>query len=778
MIRRPALFNAGEFTKFFLTNNSLRVKNNPLLMAALVAALIICLAQTGCLGVTGATSTNPSTGAALSLSTSTLAFGNVVDGGAGHLVLTMHNPGTGAVSITQFLFSSKDFNITGAVSLPIVINPGQTVTVNIQFVPTTPGPVNSTLAIMSDASPTPTMVRLTGMGTTGQTQIVVNPSPVPFGAVTVGSAAQQTVTLSNPGTTALSVSQVSLSGSSFSMVGTLSLPISIAPNGVGTFKVQFAPTAAGAANGTIAITSNASSTPTMVTMTGTGATTPGQPQISVTPNPVPFSNVAVGGSSNLVMKISNSGNAILTITALSASGAGYSANGFTLPISVGAGQSASFNAQFAPTVAGAANGTIAITSNASSTPTMVTLTGTGTTTAGQPQISVTPNPVPFSNVAVGGSSTLVMKISNSGNAILTITALSASGTGYSVNGFTLPISVGAGQSANFNAQFAPTVAGGSNGSISITSNATPAQTSVSMTGTGVQSGITATPSSATFANVIVGTPNSQTIKLQNAGTAGISITTAAVSGTGFSTTGLSTPLALAGGASTTFNVVYTPASPGSVTGSLILTGNMSNSPLTIPLTGSAVAPSKLLNPSATSLTFTNVPVGSNSAQNVTLTNGGNSSVTISTVTETGAGFVASGVAANQVVGAGQTATLTVTFTPSSGSTVSGNVAITSTASNSPINISLSGTGVVAVQHSVALSWTASTSSGVVGYRVYRATQSGGPYTLITNTAVVGTTFTDTTVAAGQTYFYVVTAVDGGGNESINSNEVSATVPTP
>lgn len=671
MIRRPALFNAGEFTRFRPTNNSLRDKNNPLLMAALVAALIICLAQTGCLGVTGATSTNPSTGAALSLSTSTLAFGNVVDGGAGHLVLTMHNPGTGAVSITQFLFSSKDFNITGAVSLPIVIKPGQTVTVNIQFVPTTPGPINSTLAITSDASPTPIMVRLTGMGTTGQTQIVVNPSPVPFGSVTVGSAAQQTVILSNTGTTALSVSLVSLSGSGFSMVGTLSLPLSIPPNGVGTFKVQFAPTAAGAANGSIAIISNASSTPTMVTMTGTGATT-----------------------------------------------------------------------------------------------------------AGQPQISVTPNPVPFSNVAVGGSSTLVMKISNSGNAILTITALSTSGTGYSVNGFALPISVGAGQSANFNAQFAPTVAGGSNGSISITSNATPAQTSVSMTGTGVQSGITATPSSAPFANVIVGTPNSQTIKLQNAGTAGISITTAAVSGTGFSTTGLSTPLALAGGASTTFNVVYSPASPGSVTGSLVLTGNMSNSPLTIPLTGSAVAPSKLLNPSATSLTFSNVAVGSNSTQNVTLTNGGNSSVTISTVTETGAGFVASGVAANQVVGVGQTANLTVTFTPSSGSTVSGNVAITSTASNSPINISLSGTGVVAVQHSVALSWTASTSSGVVGYRVYRATQSGGPYTLITNTAVVGTTFTDTTVAAGQTYFYVVTAVDGGGNESINSNEVSATVPTP
>ena len=56
--------------------------------------------------------------------------------------------------------------------------------------------------------------------------------------------------------------------------------------------------------------------------------------------------------------------------------------------------------------------------------------------------------------------------------------------------------------------------------------------------------------------------------------------------------------------------------------------------------------------------------------------------------------------------------------------------------------------------------------------------SGGPYTLITSSPAAGPTFTDTTVQAGATYFYVVTAVDATGNESVNSNEVSATIPTP
>jgi hypothetical protein len=55
---------------------------------------------------------------------------------------------------------------------------------------------------------------------------------------------------------------------------------------------------------------------------------------------------------------------------------------------------------------------------------------------------------------------------------------------------------------------------------------------------------------------------------------------------------------------------------------------------------------------------------------------------------------------------------------------------------------------------------------------------GGPYTLITSSPLAGITFTDTTVQAGLTYFYVVTAVDASGNESAYSNEASATVPIP
>ena len=78
-------------------------------------------------------------------------------------------------------------------------------------------------------------------------------------------------------------------------------------------------------------------------------------------------------------------------------------------------------------------------------------------------------------------------------------------------------------------------------------------------------------------------------------------------------------------------------------------------------------------------------------------------------------------------------------------------------------------------HSAVATWSAS-SSVVAGYNVYRGTVSGGPYTKLNNLPTALLTFTDTTVQSGNTYFFVTTAVDGSGNESVFSNEISALIP--
>jgi fibronectin type 3 domain-containing protein len=82
-------------------------------------------------------------------------------------------------------------------------------------------------------------------------------------------------------------------------------------------------------------------------------------------------------------------------------------------------------------------------------------------------------------------------------------------------------------------------------------------------------------------------------------------------------------------------------------------------------------------------------------------------------------------------------------------------------------------------HSVVLAWDASTSTDVVGYNDYRSGVSGGAYARLNGSIpVLPLTYTDTTVQAGLTYYYVVTAVDSEGTESQYSNEASALVPYP
>lgn len=200
-------------------------------------------------------------------------------------------------------------------------------------------------------------------------------------------------------------------------------------------------------------------------------------------------------------------------------------------------------------------------------------------------------------------------------------------------------------------------------------------------------------------------------------------------------------------------------------------GGAASNAATLTVTASTL----LLNSSSSSLSFGNVSVSSSGTETATLTNAGNSTVTISNVTISGAGFSATGVSSGLMLSAGQFATLTATFSPSAAGSATGSVTVASNATNSPDTIALTGTGVAVVDHSVALTWTASTST-VIGYNTYSSTTSGGPYTKLTSSPVASTSYTDSTVQAGQTYYYVVTAVNSANEESTYSTQVSATIP--
>ncbi len=176
-----------------------------------------------------------------------------------------------------------------------------------------------------------------------------------------------------------------------------------------------------------------------------------------------------------------------------------------------------------------------------------------------------------------------------------------------------------------------------------------------------------------------------------------------------------------------------------------------------------------------SVSFGNVNTGSVSTRLVTVTNSTPVEIPVANVSISGAGFSATGISAGLVLAPGQGRELSVSFAPASAASVSGSVRITTASSPDALVVSLSGTGVPRSSHSVTLTWSASTSN-VAGYRAYRSTARAGPYTPLNLSPNPQLRYVDSSVEAGATYYYVVTAVAADGTESLYSEVASAAVP--
>ena len=293
--------------------------------------------------------------------------------------------------------------------------------------------------------------------------------------------------------------------------------------------------------------------------------------------------------------------------------------------------------------------------------------------------------------------------------------------------------------------------------------------------------ISAQPSAIKFGSVSIGGTASQSVTISNGGGSNLTVTQASTTAAGITITGISLPLTIEAGKQSTFNVVFSPKVAGAMSGNVSILSDISSSPSTVSLSGIGMAATALLTTSASSLNFGNVAVGKSSALSVVFTNAGNSNITVSKVTVSGARYSTSGVTAGLILTPGQSATLDATFSPLAAGNLSGSVIVASNAKNSPATISLLGDGTLTnsqtVSHSVSLTWTPSTSV-VAGYHVFRSETSGGPYSKLDSNLVAADSYTDSSVQAGLTYFYVVTSVESSGMESANSTQTSATIPTP
>jgi hypothetical protein len=267
--------------------------------------------------------------------------------------------------------------------------------------------------------------------------------------------------------------------------------------------------------------------------------------------------------------------------------------------------------------------------------------------------------------------------------------------------------------------------------------------------------LTVSPAKLNFGNETLSVKSTaQTITIVNEGTSVLSISSITVGNTDFAETDNCVGTVTANGGTCTINVTFTPAATGAVTSQLTLTDNATGSPQNLTVTGTGVTTSSAVTLSPTSLTFASQAVGTISApQTVTITNTGSSTVNISSISVTG-NFQESNTcgAINDVLSAGQSCAVNVTFAPTGSGALSGALSVNDTATGSPQTAALGGTG--AAQFSLSSSTPVVTT--LIGdtsatFKVSATAQSGftGSITLSCSGAA-SCTFSPSSVAPGQT----------------------------
>lgn len=285
------------------------------------------------------------------------------------------------------------------------------------------------------------------------------------------------------------------------------------------------------------------------------------------------------------------------------------------------------------------------------------------------------------------------------------------------------------------------------------------------------------PCSHDYAQVQIGTSTQYIFQLTNTGSRTLTIRHKWKDNKDYSFSNLPLPLTLRPGQGTQLRVNFTPSAIGKITGTMTLVSDALNSQLIMGVSGSGVNANTVnLGVSPSSLNFGKVTVGSSASLQLTLS-ASNGPVTIPSAQVNSSEFTLAGLVLPKTIPAGQSVNATIVFTPNVSGTASANLVLASDAANSPNTVPLTGVGVAPPAHSTDLTWDPS-QGVVIGYNVYRGTTTGGPYTQINPVLDASTNYTDSTVSAGATYYYVATAVDANNMQSAYSNEVKVVIPSP
>ena len=577
------------------------------------ANLVVTHSAAGAQSSTALSGTGVGLNPVIGVSPTTLSFSQTISTTSAAQTITVSNSGNAPLAIGALTLSgtqAAEYQIATGTTCTAggSVAANASCVVKVAFTPTASGARSASLSITHNATGSASSVTLNGTGTaTPQPAISLNAATLSFASQTLGSAsAAQTVTVSNSGAAPLTFTALTLTGtaaSDFTQTGTCTATGSLAAGATCTVIVSFTPGAIGARSATLTLASNASNGGAVLSLAGTGAAIP-TPSVGLAPGSLAFGNQTAGVASTArTVTLSNSGSGALTLSAITAtSGFGVTHN---CGGSVAAGASCTLAVTFTPAATGAATGSVSVASNATGSPHAVSLTGAGV--AASPVLTWSPatTALAFGDVSVGASpAAQSLTLSNQGPGSVTLQQFMLAGAqaaDFSVGAGTCAVNatLAQGASCSLGLAFQPGAIGARGATLHVVSSGTnPPDVALAGNGTALaQPAIGVVPGTLNF--VVTGTAtavSSQTLMLQNTGSAVLKVTSVAVASGSFTLSSAATngcaaaPFDLMPGQSCVLAVGWTSSTAGTETGTVEINTTAAATPMQVALQAVREAP--------------------------------------------------------------------------------------------------------------------------------------------------------------------------------------------
>lgn len=601
VIPTNAVINPNTSRKFFVTFSPIAsgAVNGNIIFTHDAAGSPTNVAVTGT-GIVSAFAVNPAS----------LDFGNVVVSSSKLDSVTVSNTGAATLTITNVASTQLPFSVTPTSA---TIGPSSTRKFFIRFAPTDTGLGNANIVFTHNAPGSPSALPVAGVGVVPRFQ--VSPPGLLFGTVLIGATKQDSLFVTNTGTSQLDISNVTNARTQYVVVPRSA---SLAAGARAHFLVSFTPTITGTLNDTLRFVHNGAGSPTPVPVSGTG----GLPAFGISARQLPLGSVVVNSTRiDSSILVTNTGSAPLTIANVTSSDSQFAVTPRSVLIPASGGTQR-FVISFRPNSIGTKSANFVFIHNASTSPDTLRASGSGVTS----NFSIAPTSIAFGTVSVGASKLDSVTVSNSHiESPIDISSVVSDNPQFSVNptsGVIAPLGSG-----KFFIRFSPTTAGTISSNITFLHNAPGSPTGINVSGAGLGGVISISRLNMLFGNVRVGTTRQDTLLVRNLGTDTLVISNATLSDPRFAVAPQTARIAPA--ANRIFTVTFAPTEIRQFNAVLQFSHNAPGSISNVNVSGAGVGAVMSVRPRP--LRFANIAVGSRGTQTITITNVGNANLNIDSV---------------------------------------------------------------------------------------------------------------------------------------------------